>query len=240
MPKFKDLTGMVFGNLTVESFSHSEKGRSVFNCICSCGTSHKTTGNRLMTGNTESCGGYVHRSERLTKHGKAGTQVHNAWIGIKQRCLNPNCDDFELYGAKGITISEDFKEFINFYNEIGDPPKSSKWSVDRIDNNKGYEQGNIRWATDGQQAQHRLLKSTNKTGITGVATRAYKSTQYFIAHWVDSKTNKNKTESFNINKLGLMTAFYLANSARTSNIMWLNTQGKRYSSQHGTDRKEKQ
>lgn len=236
MAKFKDLVGHSFGSLVVTSFSHFKDGRSMFKCTCSCGGAAVVSGNNLSSGNTKTCGSSEH--PRYVKHGKTHSQVYKAWVRIKQRCLNPKCDDFKMYGSKGIKISEQFLDFTVFYNELGDPPLSGKWSVDRIDNNRGYEHGNIRWSSDTQQAQHRLLKSTNKTGVTGVATRKYKDTLYFVSHWTDHKTHKNKSESFNVDRLGLIPAMYLAISSRKANILWLNTQGANYSAQHGTDRKE--
>jgi hypothetical protein len=49
----------------------------------------------------------------------------------------------------------DAEAFINYVDsELGNKP-STKHSLDRIDNNKGYERGNLRWATRAEQARNR-------------------------------------------------------------------------------------
>jgi len=51
----KHLTGMVFGRITVKSFSHIKNG-SYWNCLCECGTEKIIRGNSLVLGMTKSCG----------------------------------------------------------------------------------------------------------------------------------------------------------------------------------------
>lgn len=82
---------------------------------------------------------------------------HRIWLGIKTRCLNPRHKSFKAYGAKGILICPLWQtSFLAFYREIG-PRPSLTHSVDRIDNLRGYEPGNVRWATPFQQAQNSSL-----------------------------------------------------------------------------------
>jgi hypothetical protein len=66
---------------------------------------------------------------------------------------------FENYGARGITMSEEWvKDFTKFLDDVGPKPKSDRhrqYSLDRIDNNKGYEPGNVRWANAIEQARNK-------------------------------------------------------------------------------------
>lgn len=62
---FQDLTGQIFGKLTVESLnSYDEKNNSYFwNCICECGTKTVVSGNHLKSGHTQSCGCMISAGE---------------------------------------------------------------------------------------------------------------------------------------------------------------------------------
>lgn len=68
---------------------------------------------------------------------------------MKKRCLSPRNKDFKNYGARGITVCERWLKFENFVADMGQRPHP-KALLDRIDNSKGYELGNCRWATPRQ------------------------------------------------------------------------------------------
>lgn len=92
---------------------------------------------------------------------------YRSWQNMKNRCLNKNAQDFGYYQARGITICDRWRNsFMAFYEDMGPRPKGL--SLDRIDNNRGYEPGNCRWATVSVQRINRRLFSNNKSGYRGV------------------------------------------------------------------------
>jgi hypothetical protein len=91
--------------------------------------------------------------ERTRTHGMCRTPEYAAWSRIKLRCHNPSHPDYSDYGARGILMCDEWKHsFVAFYAYVGAKPKGT--SIDRIDNARGYEPGNVQWATPLKQAQN--------------------------------------------------------------------------------------
>lgn len=81
------------------------------------------------------------------------TPEYRSWVAMKQRCYNPKTTGYENYGGRGIEVSERWQLFDNFLADMGRRPTESH-SLDRIDNDKGYEPGNCRWATRKEQSSN--------------------------------------------------------------------------------------
>ena len=128
--------------------------------LCECGILFITKAHHITSGDTKSCGCLV--LKKATKHGhnRVGkrTRAYNSWAGCIKRCSNPKDQKYPLYGARGIKVCERWLKFENFLLDMGEPPVG--YSIDRIDNNKGYELINCRWATASQQRinQRRMNK----------------------------------------------------------------------------------
>jgi hypothetical protein len=87
------------------------------------------------------------------KYGPSGnrqTPEYKAWAQMKHRCTSPKNPCFGRYGGRGITFCERWGDFANFLADMG-PRPSSKHSLDRIDNDRGYEPGNCEWRTRFEQ-----------------------------------------------------------------------------------------
>lgn len=160
--------GDLFGSLTVVSLNFDFKltANGYKNkrhlCRCDCGNSIAVKATSLKTLNTTSCGCKGSRQTmavRARTHGHTAggkwTPEYKCWVKIIERCCSPGDKAYPKYGGSGILICDEWRHsFESFYEHIG-PKPSRRHSIDRIDNLKGYEPGNVRWATSQQQNRNR-------------------------------------------------------------------------------------
>jgi hypothetical protein len=165
-PSLLDEVGKRYGKLVVLSFKgYRSRGRrpksaAMFEFLCDCGNICIRNLYLIRWRNTGSCGCLVRETmsrigKSQTIHGLSDTPEHISWVMMKDRCLNPKNKCYKDYGGRGITVYtpwiENFKLFLEY---MGQKP-GSKYSLDRIDNSKGYEPGNVRWATPMEQANNK-------------------------------------------------------------------------------------
>jgi DNA-directed RNA polymerase specialized sigma24 family protein len=86
----------------------------------------------------------------------SSTAEYRAWGDMLSRCRNPKHRQYPRYGGRGIFVCDEWRDsFKAFFSHVGprpDPPPGQKrMGLDRIENNRGYEPGNVRWATQSQQ-----------------------------------------------------------------------------------------
>lgn len=149
--------GQKYGRLTIVEFSRFKPEQAKFRhhlywCECECGNRVESSIYLMRSGNTSSCGCF--RRELMTKHGMHGSPEYQIWEGVIQR--GTGNDHTKYYADRGITVCDEWSGeggFKAFYDHIG-PRPSPQHSVDRIDNDRGYEPGNVRWATSKEQARN--------------------------------------------------------------------------------------
>lgn len=92
-----------------------------------------------------------------------GTKEYDAWIEMKRRCLNPNFIGYKYYGKRGISVQENWiSSFEDFLSHVGQAP-SEKHSLDRINSNGNYEEGNVKWSLrEEQNKNQRKLRGTSQ------------------------------------------------------------------------------
>ena len=188
------LIGKKFERLTViKRAENSKSGQTRWFCKCDCGNETIVWGNHLRSGHTKSCGCIqkesVKRIKHYKKHGLHGIRLYRIWNGIKNRTNLSNKNiAYKNYSGRGITICEEWKEFMPFYNWAINNGYQDNLTIDRIDVNGNYEPKNCRWATMKEQQNNKR----NNRFIT------YNGEKHTISEW---KNIYNLSDSVVNNKL---------------------------------------
>ena len=166
-----DISGQKFGRLTVVSKAPRgarKNRRAVWNCLCDCGGEAVVGADALRSGHARSCGCLSVETAKKThtKHGNAAggtvTAEYQAWVNMRSRCSDETAKCWKNYGGRGISVFPGWEtSFEAFLSHVG-PKPHPKYELDRIDNDKGYEPGNVRWVSKSQNNRNRRTRAQVK------------------------------------------------------------------------------
>lgn len=177
-----DLAGQKFGKLTVIKEVESKVVPSgnkyrQWLCKCECGNEIVMKQWSLTRDHVGSCGcdaEEVHKQRIAKMHAKKPPvwkeRLYRVWMGMKSRCHNPKAPSYGSYGAKGITVCDEWLHnyrafrawaYANGYRD--DLPKGG-CTIDRIDAKKGYSPDNCQWLSLEENNKRRDMRHVTYNG----------------------------------------------------------------------------
>jgi hypothetical protein len=211
----EDLTGQVFGKLTVLGYGYTMKEHRYWLCKCECGNERFASTKLLKNGRIYACHscGKIFKPSNQTEHDRQRVKLYKVWGGMLDRINNPNHRSYHRYGGRGIKVCDDWGNkqtgFLAFYEWATNNGYADGLTIDREDNDGNYEPSNCRWVTQKIQSNN---MSTNHNITLGNETKSlcdwcrifnldYDSVQVRISKlkWTEidaltTKTNKKFTE----------------------------------------------
>lgn len=134
-----------------------------------------------------------HHHNGNPKHGlyREHKDLFNLWQTMKSRCENKNRDNYERYGARGISVCAEWQEAKNFVEWALVNGYQHGLQLDRIDNNKGYSPDNCRFVTAKENNRNRrntkFITINGKTKSVSEWCEIIDVNQYTVYWWIREK-----------------------------------------------------
>lgn len=159
MSKVIDLKGQRFGILTVLERAENKNKNAQWKCQCDCGNICVKQGYLLRKGAIKSCGcmksDFFKNHNPNKTHGESHSRLYIIWSDMLRRCEYELNDNYNRYGKRGVTVCDEWHDYLTFKEWAVSHGYSDNLSIDRIDGTKGYMPSNCRWITEKQQANNR-------------------------------------------------------------------------------------
>jgi len=149
--KLEDLTGRIFGKLTVrKQVGYDKYNKRLWECNCECGNIIYVTTSRLLTGRATACKCRIIETAKKEKRYRMKHGIAN---------MNDTIRCYKISASKrGLIFNLSNNELLSLFKGncfYCDTPPSNTTNrprtngafiyngIDRVDNNKGYEDGNV-------------------------------------------------------------------------------------------------
>lgn len=152
-----------------------------WSCRCHCGEVFDAVRIDVDSGRIKGCG-CARGRHKLRPEDRKASRTRVAWYSMHWRC-EASSDHYEDYKGRGISVCKRWRSYANFLEDMGECKPG--YTLERIDNSKGYEPGNCRWATNAEQQRNKrnnrletafgrtqlLIEWSEETGLGGPTIR---------------------------------------------------------------------
>lgn len=164
----KDMTPKLIGETYMKYPTETSQQRyryGLYECQY-CGKEFEAITKDIKKGHTKSCG----CQKGGNTHGLTHNQFYKTWNAMMSRCTNLKHKSYPNYGARGITVCDEWLDVTNFAAWCEETyPNIKGYSLDRIDNDEGYSPDNCTWSSRTMQNINRRMQVTNTSGFVGVS-----------------------------------------------------------------------
>lgn len=167
-PRLVDITAKRFGDWrVVEKAGNEPRGGALWTCVCKCGERRTVRGADLRAGRSSGCGCRARKElgARSRTHGDTGTRLHSIWRNMKSRCYRESLPGFKDYGARGITVCDEWQDFAPFRDWALANGYSDDLSIERLDVDGNYDPANCTWANAAVQSANRRFTQKREDGV---------------------------------------------------------------------------
>ena len=163
----RDMTPKLIGETYMKKPTETSQRRYSFGLYeCQyCNIEFEARTKDIKSGNTKSCG----CQKGGITHGRSNSRFYKTWTDMIRRCTNHKATGYKNYGARGITVCDEWLDVTNFVAWCEETyPNIKGYSLDRIDNDKGYSPDNCRWTDATTQNINQRIKKNNTSGFVGI------------------------------------------------------------------------
>ena len=166
--------GKKYGRLTVTEVLKTKKGmHNKLACICDCGNSAIFDAQNVIHGKSRSCGclrseASRKQSAKNIKHVEGNTPLYKTWGSMRRRCYDHKNKDYKWYGGKGVTVCDEWKEYVAFRDWAYENGYTHGLTIDRKNASGNYCPENCRWIplADNSRIAHEHLIAVNGVSMS--------------------------------------------------------------------------
>ena len=174
MHKLEVSIGTRYGNYIVLGPFEVRHGKRRVLCQCDCGNVRFVDVYTLVHLTSTSC--VKCKGAHHAKHYRCGTRLYNIWSNMIQRTTNPKHPSYAIYGARGITVCDEWRDCASFLAWAKSSGYDDGLTLDRVDNDGNYCPENCRWVTRKVQQRNRRVNRL----------LTYKGETKCVAEWAET------------------------------------------------------